>query len=65
MTLHAAAKAFYGCRFMEKLLETVGDDAVSRKVISETYLDRGLESIVENAGVQAGLELRKRILGGS
>jgi hypothetical protein len=58
-----AVRAYYGKRFCEKLLLALGEDMIA-KLSLKTAIDPYIDDVVNDAGFDTGLKIRKEILRG-
>ena len=54
-------KLYYSRRFFEKFLRAAGEEVLPCLNIA---IDRDMDEIVTDAGIEAGLKFRKSVLGG-
>ena len=58
-----SVKVYYSRRFFENFLLAAGED-VLKSLHLNISLDNDMDEIVTAAGIETGLKLRKRVLGG-
>jgi hypothetical protein len=58
-----SVRAYYGRRFCEKLLLALGEDFIE-KLSRGAAIDPYIDDVVNDAGFDAGLKIRKEILRG-
>ena len=63
MSVAESVKVYYFRRFFEKFLLAAGED-VLKSIHLNIAIDDGIDEIVTAAGIETGLKLRKRVLGG-
>ena len=63
MSVAESVKLYYFRRFFEKFLLAAGED-VLKSIHLNIAIDDGIDEIVTAAGIETGLKLRKRVLGG-
>ena len=57
-----SVKLYYSRRFFENFLLAAGEDVL--KSLHLNAIDRDIDEIVTDAGIEAGLKFRKSVLGG-
>jgi hypothetical protein len=58
-----SVKSYFSRRFFENFLLAAGED-VLKSIHLNIALDRDMDEIVTDAGIEAGLKFRKSVLGG-